>query len=427
MATPVEAPKLGNTVEECLVSQWRKRKGDLVSAGDVVVEIETDKAAFEVAAPVGGMLLATFFDEGALVPVYTNLFVIGEPGEDVEAYRPGAVAPGPKGAPSASGGLSAEQEAPLTPKTPPAETGGATSPRARRFAEERGLNPAGVPGSGPGGRVLENDLRKLYDSTPRVSSAARQRLEEGAEFRGEGSGAAGRILAADLGPPAAPLSRIRATIARRMRESLATTAQYTLHASANAASLLALRKRIKDAAGGPDITIGDLVAFCAVKALLEFPDVNAEFIGGKIYRRPEIHLGFACDTPRGLMVPVVRNAHQLDLAELALRMKELAAQALGGGISADDLSGGTFTISNLGGLGIESFTPLLNPPQVAVLGVDAIQVKPVRRGSDGAVVFIDSIGLSLTCDHQVVDGAPGARFLQAVKNKIENVETLCTI
>jgi pyruvate dehydrogenase E2 component (dihydrolipoamide acetyltransferase) len=127
------------------------------------------------------------------------------------------------------------------------------------------------------------------------------------------------------------------------------------------------------------------------------------------------------------MVPVVRNAQKLDLPALALRIKELAAQAQGGAISADDLSGATFTVSNMGGLGIEAFTPLLNPPQVAILGVDAIQVKPIRRSWDGAVQFIDSIGLSLTCDHQVIDGAPGARFLQGVKNKIEDVESLCTI
>ena len=202
-------------------------------------------------------------------------------------------------------------------------------------------------------------------------------------------------------------------------------AQYTLHSSADATGLVALRKRVKSAAGATDITIGDMAAFCAIQALLEFPALNAELIDGRIYNHAELHLGFACDTPRGLMVPVVRHAGKLTLAELSLRMHELAAQAAAGTISIDDLSGATFTVSNLGGLGIESFTPLLNPPQVAILGVDAIQLKPVRR--EGAVVFIDSIGLSLTCDHQVIDGAPGARFLQALKAKIENLESICSI
>jgi pyruvate dehydrogenase E2 component (dihydrolipoamide acetyltransferase) len=446
MATPVEAPKLGNTVEECLVAKWLKRKGERVSAGETVLEIETDKATFEVAAPVNGALLETFFAEGALVPVFTNLFVIGEPGENVEGFRPREIGDqGPGGVPAASAGRGRQEpeiggQGPAARErqepTSPARTRGSSgyparspapilSPRARRFAEEHGFHPASVAGSGPGGRVVEDDLRKLYSSSPRLSSAARKRVAEGAEIRGEGSGAAGRVLASDLGPPPSPLSGIREKIARRMRESLAATAQYTLHSSADATGLVALRKRVKSAAGATDITIGDMAAFCAIQALLEFPALNAELIDGRIYNHAELHLGFACDTPRGLMVPVVRHAGKLTLAELSLRMHELAAQAAAGTISIDDLSGATFTVSNLGGLGIESFTPLLNPPQVAILGVDAIQLKPVRR--EGAVVFIDSIGLSLTCDHQVIDGAPGARFLQALKAKIENLESICSI
>jgi pyruvate dehydrogenase E2 component (dihydrolipoamide acetyltransferase) len=210
-----------------------------------------------------------------------------------------------------------------------------------------------------------------------------------------------------------------------MRESLATTAQYTLHSSANASGLLQMRARIKASTGVPDININDLVTFCAIQALIEVPDVNAEFIDGRIYRRREIHIGFACDTPRGLMVPVVRDAHKLTAGELSVKMKELTAQTVKGTVSPDDLSGATFTVSNLGGLGIESFTPVLNPPQVAILGVDSIQLKPVRR--EGSIEFIDAIGLSITFDHQVIDGAPGARFLKVVKEKIENVESLCTI
>jgi pyruvate dehydrogenase E2 component (dihydrolipoamide acetyltransferase) len=236
------------------------------------------------------------------------------------------------------------------------------------------------------------------------------------------------VLSSDLvqpGPPATRMSGIRATIARRMRESLATTAQYTLHTSANAGGLLLLRAKIKASTGVPDININDLVTFCAIQALLDVPDVNVEFIDGKVHKHREIHIGFACDTPRGLMVPVVRDAHTLTAGQLSVKMKELTAQAVKGTVSPDDLSGATFTVSNLGGLGIESFTPVLNPPQVAILGVDSIQLKPVRR--EGRIEFIDAIGLSITFDHQVIDGAPGARFLRVVKEKIENVESLCTI
>ena len=424
MAIPVEVPKLGNTVEECLIAKWRKHKGERVSSGEVVAEIETDKATFEVAAPADGTVLETFFDEGALVPVFTNLFVIGEPGESIDAFRPQGAASAPaEAAPAAS------PEAPKVERQVarpvPAAPSGSLSPRARRFAAEHDFHPASVTGSGPAGRVLEDDLRQQYYSSPRLSSLANKRIAEGMEVGGEGSGTAGMVLSSDLVPPATRVSGIRATIARRMKESLASTAQYTLHTSANAAGLLLLRAKIKASTGVPDININDLVTFCAIQALLQVPDVNVEFIDGRIYKHREVHIGFACDTPRGLMVPVVRDAHTLTAGQLSVRMKELTAQTVQGTVSPDDLSGATFTVSNLGGLGIESFTPVINPPQVAILGVDSIQLKPVRR--DGRIEFIDAIGLSITFDHQVIDGAPGARFLKVVKEKIENVESLCTI
>ncbi len=386
MATPVEVPKLGNTVEECIVTRWLKRTGEAVSAGDIVAEIETDKATFEVAAPVSGTLLATFFDEGALAPVFTRLFVIGEPGETVDTEP---TAPVDRDAPPQSAASTeparpevSAQAAPAAAE--PATRGAAFSPRARRYAREHNFEPRQVNGSGPHGRVLEQDLRQLHDS-------------------------------------GAPLSKIRQTIARRMRESLASTAQYTLHSSADAAGLLEARAHFKRL--GHDVNINDLVTFCAVEALLEVPALNAEFTDGRIRRHAHVDLGFACDTPRGLMVPVVRGAESLCLDELAARMRELAAQAVAGHISPDDLAGGTFTVSNLGGLGIDAFTPLLNPPQVAVLGVGAIQLKPVRRA--GGIQFADRIGLSLTCDHQAIDGAPGARFLKTLSGYIENAASLC--
>jgi pyruvate dehydrogenase E2 component (dihydrolipoamide acetyltransferase) len=377
VATPVEAPKLGNSVEECLISRWVKHKGEKVAAGDVVAEIETDKATFEVTSPVDGILLESFFDEGALVPVFTNIFVIGDAGEPVETYRPGAApesaasVPEPTAAPS-------PVAAPTGPR-PPAPGPLLFSPRARRFADQNNFHPSAVTGSGPGGRVLEADLKALFQSGTR-------------------------------------LSKVRERIARRMRESLSSTAQYTLNTSADARGLLAIRARTKA------VNLNHLVTFCAVEALLDVPSLNAEFIDGAIREHADVHIGFAADTPRGLLVPVVRDAHLLAVDELAERMKELAAKAADGVIAPDDLSGATFTVSNLGALGIETFTPLLNPPQVAILGVGAIQVKPVRRG--GQVEFIDAISLSLTCDHQIIDGAPGARFLQVLKSKIEDVESL---
>ena len=384
--TPVEVPKVGNTVEEVMVGEWRKHKGDQVTAGEIIVEIETDKTTFEITAPVSGTILEVFFTQGALVPVFTNLCTIGEPGEITEAPAPLLVA---QALPPANHNLSQVLSPPPANRAAGAEPPSAVlSPRARRFAGEHNFRPGPIAGSGPGGRVLEADLREAFAAAP-----APERV-----------------------------SNIRETIARRMRESLSTTAQYTMHTSAAAAGLLSLRAQFKASRESSGITIGDMVLFCVAKALAEAPALNAEFIDGRIVRHAEVNLGFACDTDRGLFVPVVKQCQKLTLAELSAKVRQLAEQAVKGTVATDDLRGATFTVSNLGNLGIECFTPILNPPQVAILGVDAIQLKPVRK--DGGMAIIDSIGLSLTCDHQVIDGAPGARFLQILTRKIEQVESL---
>lgn len=390
--TPVEVPKVGNTVEECMVGEWREHKGDQVTAGEVIAEIETDKTTFEITAPVDGTILEVFFTQGDFVPVFTTLCVIGEPGE-----RVGAPAPPPTSAPSepARPSPTVLSPPPTATAATPAPPSAVLSPRAKRFAAEHNFTPPPLTGSGPGGRVLEADLQAAYAAAPAAAPAPER------------------------------VSNIRDTIARRMRESLSTTAQYTMHASAGAAGLLALRARYKVSPGLTGITIGDMVLFCVAKALADAPAMNAEFIDGRILRHTEINLGFACDTDRGLYVPVVKQCQKLTIAELSARVGQLAKQAVQGTIAPDDMKGATFTVSNLGNLGIERFTPILNPPQVAILGVGAIQLKPVRIES--GMAFVDSIGLSLTCDHQVIDGAPGARFLQILTRKIEQVESLCAV
>jgi pyruvate dehydrogenase E2 component (dihydrolipoamide acetyltransferase) len=272
---------------------------------------------------------------------------------------------------------------------------------------------------------MEEDLRRIYHGAPKVSPLARKRLEEGYEIQGAGTGVNHMILAGDLGEPPIRMSKIREMTARRMRESLSSTAQYTLHTAADATALLSLRSKVKAARQSrqiSDININDAVLFAVVKALLLMPELNAELIDGKIYRRSQIHLAFACDTEKGLLAPVVRDCEKISIGELADRVKELTSRAQQGALTSDDMAGATFTVSNLGNLGIHSFTPILNPPQVAVLGVDSIELKPVRR--NGRVEFIDYIGLSLTCDHQVIDGAPGARFLKIVREQIEAIESI---
>lgn len=419
-------PKLGNTVEQCLLGHWAKRAGDSVSSGELLAEIETDKATFELVAPVDGTVLATFFDEGELVPVFANVCVLGKPGEDAEAFRPRKeTAAVPVVHEEAKPGARQQGARPVAAAEIPRDGEIHVSPRARRFAAERGIDPQLALGSGPGGRILEQDVKALYFSSPRISPLARKQMESGRELRGEGSGMRGAVLSRDLSEPGARMSGIRDKIARRMRESLASTAQYTLTSSAGATGLLALRKKIKaahEAGRLPDININELVVFACVKALAEMPQVNAELIDGKIYQRSRVHIGFACDTAKGLLVPVVRDCQDLSLPALAQQIKSLTQQAVDGTIAPDDLSGATFTISNLGSLGIESFTPILNAPQVAILGVNAIQLKPARKG--GSVEYVDYIGFSITCDHQVIDGAPGARFLRMLAGVIEKIESV---
>src|SRR5208337_1211082 len=245
MAVAVEMPKLGNTVEECLIARWVKQEGQAVSAGETVVEIETDKTSFEVAATVDGIVLATFFERGDLVPVFTPLFVIGKPGESVEALRPRSN--GPSSAVSASSPQPVSAPGAADDDSLP-HSSVPLSPRAQRFAEEHDFHPRAVSGSGPGGRVLEADLRALYHAP-----------------------------SSDLDMPETPISSVREKIARRLRESLSSTAQYTLHSSADASGLLRLRARIKASASVPDININDLVTFCTVRALLEVPDLNVLF------------------------------------------------------------------------------------------------------------------------------------------------------
>lgn len=407
MATPIEMPKLGNEVEECVLARWCKQPGEAVSAGDVLAEIETAKASFELTAPADGTLLAVFVADGDVVPVYTTVGVLGTPGESVDPFRPQALGavPQPTADSQAAAPTPAVEEAAPAPGeaagAAPAAAAPAMSPRARRFAEDHDFFPGAVTGSGPGGRVLEDDLKQLYYRARPSPSAERP-----------------------AGRPVSP-SLLRSTIARRMRQSLTSTAQYTLNTSAVATGLLALRARIKSTGSAEDasaVNINAMVVFCAIKALEAVPEVNVELIDGAIYQHSTVHIGFACDTPRGLVVPVIRDSQRLTLPELAARIKTLTARAIEGSLAPDDVTGGTFSVSNLGMYGIESFSPIVNPPQVAILGVDAIQLKPIRRG--GVVEFVDHIGLSLTCDHQVIDGAPGARFLNAVRERIEQIEQL---
>jgi len=439
MAIAVIMPKQGNTVESCLIAAWKKNVGDPISEGEILCEIETDKATMEVESPVSGTILALFFDEGDDVPVLTNIAAVGEAGESVDDLRPDSAAAGepvPEPAPPAA------VEAAL-----PVETGAEPdarlkiSPRARKLAEREGVDIYQIEGTGPGGRIIERDVQAAVARQPAMSPLARSMVARG-EYAApaRGSGVRGRIMAADLTPAGAdvqageekteviPVKGVRRIIAERMLESLQTTAQLTLNASADARALQTYRRQLKTSAeelGLQKVTINDLVLLAVSRTLPQYPELNAHFSGETISRYKNVHLGVAVDTPRGLMVPVIRRANLLSLKQLSGESRRLAAACQAGKIAPDELSGGTFTVTNLGSLGVESFTPVLNPPEVAILGVGNIQLKPVEV--EGEVQFIPHLGLSLTINHQVVDGAPAARFLQALSQGLAEIGLLLAL
>lgn len=440
MAVVVPMPRQGNTVESCVLVSWRVREGERVSASDVLCEVETDKAVFEVASPADGVVLKLLAAEGDDVPVLAAIAAIGEAGEAWEASpAPGAsasAAPAPRTAsPAEAAPAFPPAGAPLPAGAEASSAGPArgVSPRARALAAKEAVDAAGLEGSGPGGRVIERDVRAAAEARPPLGAAARSAVSGGAAVPATGGGIGGRVLLSDLagaapaalaasaapGEAAFPgpfaetqVKGIRKVIADRMRDSLATTAQFTLHASAPAGRLRDLRARFK--AAGEDlagVTIGDLVLFVVSRVLAKHPACNARKEGDLVKTYERVHLGHAVDTPRGLMVPVIRNADRLGLARLSAEAKRLAALCVEGKATPDDLHGSTFTVSNLGALGVDYFTPVINAPEVCVLGVGALLPK-AAWAEDGTAEIVPSIGLSLTSDHQVVDGAPAARLLR---------------
>lgn len=448
MPTPIVMPKQGNTVEECLLSEWRVAVGDKVQEGDVLADIETDKTTGEVPATASGTVLALFWEAGDLVPVFQNICVVGEAGESFAEFAPEGGAAAPAEAPAAA---PVEAAAPVAaPAAAPVATADAPlSPRARAFVAEHPTNLAGVAGSGPDGRVLEKDVAAAYHAGARLSPAAAAKAAAGEAVPATGSGVAGMVLTGDLGkaakaPAAAPVaapapvataadvvtevkfSNIRKIIAKNLMAALHDQAQYTMNAEADVTGLLALRQQIKNAGEGlalANVNIGDMVMFAVVKALAKHPELNAEFDGSVVRQHSAVNIGFACDTPRGLMVPVLHNAQTLSLGQMSATVKRMAKDAAGGSLSPDCLSGGTFTVSNLGAFGVTTFTPVINPPQVGILGVGKTVLRPVRVGS--GVEYRDFMQFSLTLDHRVIDGAPGARFLQTLTAIVENFQLVC--
>ena len=441
MASHILMPRQGNTVESCIILEWKKREGDSVTSGEVLCEVETDKASFEVESELNGTLLKIYFGEGEDVPVLTPIAVIGEKGEDITGLDPKTVeeaSPGVTDAEVASSGISTGASATTAAAsstslpsgaTPPSDGVGriAISPRARRLAERNGFDfhVLAGGGSGPRGRIIEQDVRKaLASGAPELATGLPKAASAGIVSVAAATPAAS---GADLGFPGPSqvleIKGVRKIVAERMHASLSTTAQLTLQGSADARAILSYRKKLKQSPEGlglQNITINDLVLYATVKTLARNPELNGTFIDGQLQTYQHVHAGFAVDTPRGLIVPVVRFADSLSLKELAGETKRLGKACIEGSVIPDELAGGTFTMTNLGALGVEMFTPILNAPQLAILGVCSIEPKPVFRGEE--VVHHPHIGLSLTIDHQVVDGSPGARFLKELSEVIADID-----
>ena len=432
MATPVIMPRLGQSVEDCILAEWKVAPGAAVEEGAVLAVIETDKASFDLESTATGTVLELFWEEGDDVPVLANVLAVGEEGEDVSDLRPQKETATPAPAPEKSQAPSSDAPAPVVPvpASPVGSSEAGVSPRAGKLALRSGIDPESIQGTGPGGRVIERDVEAAIAGRPRLSaSAAASARETGLEPPARGKGLAGMALAGDMQQPGAiegaqvePVKGIRKLIAERMMESLTNTAQFTLNSTFDATVIQTYRKRKREEAGdasGPKITLNDLIAHALILTLKRHPDLNAHFLGDRIARFEEVHLGVAVDTPRGLMVPVLRSVCSKSLEDLSGGIKELVKSCLEGTVLPDQLSGGTFTLTNLGMLGIDHFTPVINPPEAAILGVGGISLRPVR-GKDGEVTPAECITLSLTIDHQAVDGAPAARFLKDLVDTLEN-------
>jgi pyruvate dehydrogenase E2 component (dihydrolipoamide acetyltransferase) len=422
MATAVVMPKLGQSVETCIIIGWKKQKGDTITAGEPLCEVETDKSALEVESPASGTLLDVFFDEGEEVAVQVNIAAIGEPGEDFTGLKPDVAAESPPE--DKSPGTSDESvqpppaqpaalEVPQTRLSKLDRSKRRISPRAASLAEELGVDISAIKGTGPGGRIIERDVRAA-PPTALKPAAVQTRLTS--------------PIQTDLPPGEAQTARLQGTrkiIAERMLYSIQTTAQLTLNASADASALLSFRQRLKNSAEAFDlqnVTINDFILFAVSRTLPDHRELNAVLLKDTISQYESVHLGFAVDTPRCLMVPVIRDANTLNLKAISLEAKRLTAACLEGVVSPDELTGGTFTVTNLGSLGIESFTPILNPPQVGILGVGNVNLKPVEV--DGEVRHIPHLGLSLTIDHQAIDGAAASRFLGTLSGRLTAIDLL---
>ncbi len=443
MAIELRMIQMDQTMTKGKIGKWLVKEGDTVNQGQPLLEIETDKVVHEQESPADGVIVQLLAEEGANVPVNAILAIIGAPGEEVARVEVGAAAEQP---------ASVQSEQPKVSASTTHEI--KASPAARQLAEKLAIDMTAVKASGPGGRILESDVQRYIDLRGQISADDASRLkasplarrlakEHGLDLRSiVGSGPDGRIVrddvlqadstASSLSAPvvetAAPqqateiisMSGVREIIAERMTLSVQTNASVTLHTEIDATNFVELRGMLNDKLQTREVnlTYTDLLVKVVANALREHPRLNATLTDDRIHLLSEINIGVAVAIEEGLVVPVVRNADTARLSEISAQVSGYADRARRNQLTPGELQGGTFTITNLGNFGIDAFTPIINPPESAILGVGRILKKPVVHEDE--IVIRNMLTLSLTFDHRVVDGAPAAQFLHTIAGYIQD-------
>ncbi len=409
MATYIEMPKLADTMTEGTLVKWRKNVGDPVKVGDVIAEVETDKATMEIEAFDAGTLHEQLVTAGQKVPVGTHIALLLAKGE---AAPTGDAPAAPKAAAAAPAEKSSNGPAPSAPAAlpaPAAPTSGErvkASPRAKKIAAEKGVALTGIAGSGPGGRIVVKDVEAASPGS--ATAAARKPAPVAATPAGTG----------DL---RIPLSGMRRVIAERLLTSKTTIPHFYLNIEVDAAPLMKLRADLNatSEASGVKFTVNDFVLKAVVAAAVKVPAVNASFAGGAIVQYGSVHLAVAVAVEEGLVTPIIRDAQKKSLRDISEQVKDLATRARGKKLKPEEYAGGTITVSNLGSYGIESFSAIINPPQAMILSIGAIVKKPVV-GANDAIVAGQRMSIGLSADHRVVDGAVGAQYLAELRKLIES-------
>ena len=452
MAIEIEMPKLTDTMEDGVLSAWLVDEGDEVSAGDVIAQVETDKATMDVEAFDDGVLLKKMIDEGDSVPIGQLIAVLGEEGEDISDLVAGG-----DGAAEAEASATAEDDASTTtsdvsgttetsdasesvapagdgqvrdrePEPVPAGTDEEgrrikASPLARRLAKEHSIDLATMDGSGPEGRIVRRDVEARIEegeaapAEPETAPAPRPSTEPAFEMPTSVVDEAGELYESEN------ISQMRKTISRRLAQSKYTAPHFYLTVDVDMANAVEARKKLNaltEKQDGPKISFNDFITKSCALALRRHPYVNASYLAedGEIRKYNQVHVGVAVAIDEGLITPVIRNADRKGLAQISKETRELAGRARNRELQPEEFEGSTFTTSNLGMFGIEEFTAIINPPNAAILAIGEIRDEPVVE--DGEVVPGKRMKITLSCDHRVVDGAVGAQFLQAVKRYLED-------